>query len=426
MKVLWFSNTPARGDEYLHIKDTGGGWMKALDGELQNQVDLHVAFHYPKPINKFQYGKTKYYPITLKNWRLQLFYDNFTNRIYDREFEGVYLALVNEVKPDIIHIHGTENPFGCIIGKVKIPVVVSIQGNMTVYTKKFLSGIDAKYLRVKNIDTSKSIVNLLLSKSFSDTYKVFKRSAKIESRNLSDCKYIIGRTDWDRRITSILSPKSRYFHGDEMLRASFYENKWSSSKHHPDDQIIIHTTSGNSPYKGFESICSSLTLLIKLGYNIEWRVAGVKEKDLIVKIVKKKLNDQFPGNSLILLGDLDENQIVKKLLEADMYVMPSHIENSPNSLCEAMILGMPCIATFAGGTGSLLKDGEEGILIQEGDPWALSGAILELAKNREKACKYGLKARIKALQRHNKEKIIMELLIVYNNIVTENSIHNKL
>jgi hypothetical protein len=33
-----------------------------------------------------------------------------------------------------------------------------------------------------------------------------------------------------------------------------------------------------------------------------------------------------------------------------------------------MIIGMPCIATFAGGTASMLKSDEEGILIQDGDP----------------------------------------------------------
>lgn len=42
--------------------------------------------------------------------------------------------------------------------------------------------------------------------------------------------------------------------------------------------------------------------------------------------------------------------------------MPSHIENSPNNLCEAMILGMPCIATDAGGTSTLLSNMKDGLL----------------------------------------------------------------
>jgi glycosyltransferase involved in cell wall biosynthesis len=99
-----------------------------------------------------------------------------------------------------------------------------------------------------------------------------------------------------------------------------------------------------------------------------------------------------------------------------MYVMASHIENSSNSLCEAMILGMPCIATYAGGTASLLKDNEDGILIQDGDPWSLSGAILELYNNPQKAVDYGKNARNKALIRHDKERIATDLLAIYRTI----------
>jgi len=176
-----------------------------------------------------------------------------------------------------------------------------------------------------------------------------------ETRNLKKCKYVIGRTDWDFRITRVLAPESKYFHGDEVLRNAFYTNQWKSNF---TEKLIIHTTNGNSPYKGFETICQSLSLLVNKGLDIEWRVAGIKEKDLIVKVVKNKFGKAFPKKGLRLLGNLDEKALVNKLLEANIYIMPSHIENSPNNLCEAMMIGMPCIATFAGGTGSLLEDGK--------------------------------------------------------------------
>lgn len=89
-----------------------------------------------------------------------------------------------------------------------------------------------------------------------------------------------------------------------------------------------------------------------------------------------------------------------------------------------MMLGMPSIATFVGGVGSLIKDGEEGILIQAGDPWAMAGAILELANNKEKAMELGKNARKKALERHDKEKIVAELISTYNQIIND-SPNNK-
>jgi len=78
-----------------------------------------------------------------------------------------------------------------------------------------------------------------------------------------------------------------------------------------------------------------------------------------------------------------------------------------------MILGMPCIATYAGGTSSLIKDKEEGLLIQDGDPWSMAGAIHELLSNEIEAIEFGKRARERALIRHDKERIVSELLAIY-------------
>jgi glycosyltransferase involved in cell wall biosynthesis len=422
MKVLWFSNTPASGADYMNLNTDGGGWLKALDKKLQHEVDLHISFHYPKAFLPFKVGQTHYYPITPRNWRIHMIKHLLINWVYNNDFEKDYLQLINEIKPDIIHIHGTENSFSCIIGKTNIPIVVSIQGVASVIAHKYMSGLSSRYLKMANINFRQKLKSILLSKSFKWEYNKIKKMAIIESNNLKDCQFIIGRTNWDRRITSILAPKARYNHVDEILRDSFYSSFWSIK----DDPFLrIHSTLGNSYFKGFETICQSLNELHKIGIKIEWRIAGVKDTDLIVKLVRKKLGKNFPYKGLIFLGNLGEGELIKKMLEADFFVMASHIENSSNSLCEAMMLGMPCIATFAGGTGSLLRDGKEGILIQDGDPWALAGAILELSENRKKTTEFGAEARAKALQRHNKEKIINELLTIYKNIVNENSISYK-
>jgi len=411
MQVLWFSNTPALGQEYLNQKSLGtGGWMAELDKCMQEVVELSVAFTYPYSITPFQYGKTMYYPVYTGNIIIENLKQRWLNKIYDKDFLPDYLKVIETVKPDIIHIHGTENSFSCIIDQVKIPVVVSIQGNLTVYYQKFRSGLFGDFIHTTqyNLDL-KSL--LFGTPNFFRSYKKLGRMSLIEQSNLKKTKHIIGRTDWDRRISRVLSPESNYHTGNEILRDSFYKNTWNHKTIF--DKLVIHTTNGNNYYKGFETLCHALTLLIELGLDLEWRVAGISKNSLINKIVKKQLKQKYPQKGLVLLGSLNEQELVERLKEAHIYVMTSHIENSPNNLCEAMILGMPCIATLAGGTGSMLKDGNEGILIQGGDPWALAGAILEIKNDTEKAIKYGKAAREKALKRHNKESITTNLLEIY-------------
>jgi glycosyltransferase involved in cell wall biosynthesis len=407
MKVLWFINTPGSAKKYLEVNVTGGGWIEGLTDLLKNDVELSIVFYYPKKCVNFEYDNVKYYPIV--NGRLIGLLKNKLNIVQYEDDLMNYINIINIVKPDVIHIHGTENPFGCIIGKVDIPIVISIQGIITVYYYKFLSGLDYRYLRIRKI-IGKRLIDILLGDSFCKVYTKFKKYGERERNNLLKCKFVIGRTDWDRRVSRVLAPFSRYYHNDEVMRSIFYEQKWEYNEL---KKVVIHTTNGNSYYKGLEVIAMSLTILSNLGYDVEWRVAGVNDFSDIVEIVKAKLKDKYPIKGLIYLGSLGERDLLNSLLSANLYVMPSHVENSSNALCEAMMLGMPCIATYAGGTSSILKNGEEGVLIQDGDPWSLSGAIIELIQDVEMSMTYGANARKTALKRHDRARIALDIKNIY-------------
>jgi len=410
MRVLWFSNTPANADEYLDSELKGtGGWLKALNKELQNKIELHIAFYLNKSMAQFSYQETYYFPILKNKNIIQKALRVASNYVMDAKDLDKYIEIINQVDPDIIHIHGTENPFGCLLGNIEKPIVVSLQGIPTVISHKYLSGIEIRYLNVK-AKSKFSIKSLVLPSPFKSAWIKMNKMQKLEAKNLEICKHILGRTIWDKRVSRVLAPNSTYHHIDEILRESFYKNKWRNRRN---GKIILFTTNSNNFYKGFETLCLALYELNKLKINCEWRVAGISPDDLIVRVVKKKIKNKYPEANLVLFGRLTEKELVENLLLADIYVMPSHIENSPNNLCEAMILGMPCIATFAGGTGTLLKDGYEGILIQDGDPWAMAGAVLELVEDVDKAQYFGENARARAIERHNKEKIVSEILKVY-------------
>lgn len=420
MKVLWFSNTPANG--FVNTKSKGtGSWLVPLNKEVQELVELHIAFPYPYKIKDFQNEKTFYHPIYTGNIVVGKLKDKFLNKVYDQEFLPRYLEIINQVNPDIIHIHGSEHPFACIVPHVQVPIVLSVQGNITVFFNKFKSGLGDKYI---NINKRKSkLIDQFFSTNFYHNYKQREKKSKVELRQLKNVRYIIGRTDWDRRITSVMAPGSKYYTGQEMMRQTFHLSKWEPIQ---DDSIIrIFTTNGDSYFKGFETLCQCLNILTSYGYKIEWTVAGVNQSSLIYKIVKKYLKDSFPKTGLKLLGSVTEDVLVKEMLHSHMYVMPSHIENSPNNLCEAMLLGMPCIATVAGGTASLLTDKKEGILIQDGDAWVMAGAIVELAKEVSKAAQYGRNARERALIRHDRKSIVSDLLKTYSEIIDDYQVNNE-
>lgn len=411
MKVLWFSLSAGLSDAYLNNNYEGIGWIKSLEKNIQNKVDLSIAFYHDKSIAPFKLGPTTYYPIKrYKNGKLTKAKRRLFNTIETDYDTQLFLQVVKEAKPDIIHIHGTESPFGLVQKYTDIPTVVSIQGTITVYRYKFFSKIS--WFDVLKYSHFSSFA---LSRSFIHVYKQFSKIAAREQEIYGLSKNFIGRTGWDRRVTKVLAPAANYYHNDEILRAGFYNNEWS---YKPSGKLQLFTTIWGNIYKGLETLLDCARLLDTVNIDYEWRVAGINLTDEVVVIASKGGRHPVSKN-VIFLGMVNEMTLISGLLQCHLYIATSHIENSPNSLCEALILGVPSIATNAGGTSSLMDDNKEGVLIQDGDPYAMAGAIMELKENYSKAVAFGVKARERALLRHCQETITKDLLEIYRVILEE-------
>ena len=408
MKILWFS--PANFTTNLK---GGGGWVNSLAKNLllEDDIDLHIAFksNVKKLFFKNDGNLTTWYVPSEKYTKYKVILSNFFNFFNDKKVEDIYLDIVNKIKPDIIQIFGSENDFATVLFKTKIPVLIHIQAVYQVYHHKYFSGISIK-------DTQKysSLKSKLLRRTFKHIYNRRSKDQRREALYFKNCDYFLGRTGWDKRCTKVLAPNAKYFHCDEMMREEFFIPKWR--KKYNAENITIVSIIGGAIYKGLETIIETIDLLMNIhNCNINWKVIGLSEKNDSVKICKRKYKDKF-NSKINLLGKLGPQEIIDIMLESDMYVHPSHIENSPNSVCEAMLVGMPIIATFTGGTSSLLKDNESGMLIQDGDPWSMAGAIIELYNDNEKAEKIGSNAKSIAKKRHDPKKIISDILTIYRSI----------
>jgi len=420
MKVLWFTNTACNAGEYLKLKNYRGGWLDSLDLQIQktNNIDLNIAFYHYNFLEPFNYLNSHYYPI-LSNKKKRNKFRRYINRFKSdtiwHEDIDLYLQIINNVQPDIIHVHGTENPFGLLYNYIDIPIVISIQGIVTVYNHKYFSGIPKKHILKGN-----TLRKHIKGDSFLFKYKKFESLVPREKQILLFSKFIIGRTNWDRRVGMVLSPRAKYFHCDEILRGAFYESIWNNNS--IDNKFIIHSTIGNFFYKGLETIYETATILRNLRFSFEWNIAGLYKDSIIVKIVEKLVKTVNGDLNINFLGNLDPQQLISYLLQSHVYVHPSHIENSTNSICEAMLISMPVISTNTGGTSSLIEDNKEGILIQDGDPYILAGAILELSNNYDHGILMGKNARKTALKRHDPPKVVNNLISVYKTVIAEHKL----
>jgi glycosyltransferase involved in cell wall biosynthesis len=414
MRVLWFANTPGLSTGHFGISMAAGGWISSLQRVVEGvqECRLGFVFYSEQVMEPFEYGRTWYYPVQpLGSSKRKRLVNRVRGRAETDENLPAFLRAIELFRPDIIHVHGTEFPFGLILRKVgDIPVVVSIQGNLTAYHEKYFSGLQMPGLW-KGWRTGYPF--------YGADHKIWRRRMEIEQEILGRTRFVFGRTDWDRRIALVLAPQAEYFHVDEVIRPGFYELEWKGKR---GAVPVFFTTSSPSIYKGFETIIDTARVLVGKGFIFEWVVAGLKDDDPLVRLTCKvrKVGDLAALN-IRLLGRLQEEAVAGRLLSCDVYVQVSHIENSPNSVCEAMLAGVPVIASFAGGTGSLIRDGEQGVLVQDGDPYVLAGAMEEAASQPERYAAMAAEGRKVAQRRHDPSAIVTAMLDRYREIIQKYS-----
>ena len=416
MKVFWLANTPCGAGKALSLDIQTGGWLTSLEKIInaENDIDLYVSFFYwDKSAGMFKYSNTTYIPIIRASNRSKIQRFIYKSIRPNNDLIETYQIkrIVDEIKPDIIHVHGTEGVFGLIQMYTDVPVVISIQGLLLPYSAKMYSGVPADIAR-----RCEGVMAKVLLNSASRMYRDMSLNADREKTILKHARFIIGRTSWDNKITRMLAPSSIYFKGDEIMRDVFYNNKWKKERFGTCVKIVTVMSSGL--YKGLETVVETARILKEYhDFDFKWVIIGQKYSDYFPKLVGKWKNVKFSECGISLVGIQDEYGVAEMMIASDIYCQASHIENSPNSVCEAMLLGMPIIATFAGGTETILKNGEEGVLVQAGDQYSLAASIIMMSNDFDLAAKMGDAAYAKATIRHDKQRISDELISTYKEII---------
>lgn len=119
---------------------------------------------------------------------------------------------------------------------------------------------------------------------------------------------------------------------------------------------------------------------------------------------------------------LSADEMAKEYCKAHVFVLPSFIENSPNSLGESMLIGTPCVASAVGGVTSIVNDNESSLLFSPGDYRSLAYQIGRIFADDELALKISAKARSIALKRHNVSQTTGQYYNIYSKVIQQ---HNE-
>ena len=422
MKILWLCNLMlpeialALGEKPSYT----GGWMTGLLDDLQVDSNYQFAICFPmthgKAVGSGRTGKLQYYGFD--------FQTSLTEKI--TVLEKRFLEILNDFQPDIVHIFGTEyaHTFAMLKAGRKYGIVekmvVSIQGMVSVYAKHYYGGIPARDIYMFSLRDLIKKDNIYLGA------KNFKHRGNLEVESIKLCQNVIGRTDWDKACTEQINKDVHYFHCNETLREVFYRNCWSldACKKHS-----LFVSQWYNPIKGFHQVLYAVKVLAEVYPDIHVYTTGNNPLDKNIK--KRMLRSHyanFIGKLIIqyklekhvtFLGALNAEEMCEAYINTHVFVSASSIENSPNSVGEAMILGVPTVSSDVGGVKNMLHHEQDGYIYPFEEPYMLAYYIKQIFDNDERALTFSENAKRHAGITHNRQTNSERTRQIYNWIYSE-------
>ena len=403
MKVLWITNVElpdaanSRGNNVVV-----GGWMHQTLNYIKNSIELYVAACVSEKYDWIEINSVNYC--------------GFTPEMDEVDFERI----IESIDPDCIHIWGSEYNHSYYVTKAarnlsKIEcTVLSIQGLVSVYAEHYYDGLPPELIHRRTLKEFFGRRNIAQEK------KMMELQGQTEISTFQMLKNCIGRTDWDYACAKQMNPHIEYHFCGEILRESFYVNRW---KYEECDKEVIFFSQAHYPIKGLHIMLRALPIIKEYYPAVVLRIVGnnpqkkaIFKRSSYEKYICNLIRDNDLSNSIEWLGQLSENEMILNYKKANVFVCSSSIENSSNSIGEAMLVGTPIVASDVGGIKSFMEHEKEGMLYHSTAIYMLADNVIRIFNSRSLAMQLGNNAHERAKKYHCIEDNLQRLIKIYNKL----------
>lgn len=367
IKVLWLSNVPPIPLN-TNAKSFGGGWLAGAYESVKDDqtIELSMAFPVSRKLGQIEgrIGNSNYYGFSLPRY-LKVVKITVIQRILLRKYLS---RIISKSNPDILHIFGTEASHSLVAVECfdkPERTIIHIQGMVSIIANHCLSGFP---FLVRHLFVPSSILRSTLY----GQARRFMRAGKNEIAAIQKVSCVMGRTEWDEACMKQINPSVKYIHCGETLRPAFYKE---SSRWHYEKckKHSIYFSQSSSQVKGLHLVLPILSELIRkypdthlyvggnspIGSNT---IMGFLKRSPLGWYLKHQMRKYKLNKHVTFLGVQDEQQVVENLKNAHVFLSASLIENSPNSVGEAMVVGTPVVSSDVGGVKDFVEHGKTGFI----------------------------------------------------------------
>lgn len=436
MRVLWVCNImlPVVA-EYLGLEASNKeGWLTGLSAAIlekqkENGIELGVCF--PATGELADFGEAVPVPgRDARIWAFGFYEDVSKAEVYEERTERRLKEIMDRFQPDLIHCFGAEFPHTLAAVKAfgkRERTLIGIQGLCSIVANYYRADLpDEVWKRVTFRD-------FVRRDDLRRQHEKYVQRGAYEVEAVQRAGHITGRTKWDRKYTGEWNPGAKYHFMNETLRAGFYEGSWSLEGCR---KYSIFLSQGDYPLKGLHYVLRAMPEILREYPETEVYVAG----NSIIKSaaergldgLKGKLKLESYGKYILqllketgcldkvhFLGRLNAAQMKEQYLKSHVFVCPSALENSPNSVGEAMLLGIPVVCAEVGGIADIFTGGVDGLFYPAGDVKKLAEAVKIMFAGGERVESYLRAERAHARSTHDAQKNYERLVEIYAEIAGE-------
>ena len=412
MRVLWLSNK-THSD-----RDSGatGTWLDAMAQGLVESGQVQLANIAPgavRAVKRCDCGK-------VEQWLFPGDAKPKHNGLPGRRHVAGVLKAVVEFGPDLVHVWGTENFWGLLTARKMIsgPALLEMQGLKTAIAKVYAGG-----LSFREQLACIGIKEVLRCSPIWQGQKQFQRWGRLEREIIRGHQFVTVQSDWLESQIRAINPRGNVLRNEFALRKEFTEAQpWQ-----PQDEKRIFCSAGYpSPFKGVHVGMRALALLKPMCPGVQLRIAGafqrpgLRQEGYVVWLNREALRLGVEDR-LHWLGPLPAEGVVAEMQKCAAVLLPTFVEGYCLALAEAMLLGVPCVVSFVGGTSYLARDDDSALFFPPGDAEMCAHQVARVLEDRELAQKMSQRSREIAVVRNNTQAIVQNQLAIYRKIVTGSS-----
>lgn len=396
-------------------KSVVGGWMEGMLIHLKKNPNINLAVASVSNVTElkiFSKNNVQYFVLPSHGK-----VSKYSNHLYKhwKDVNGSF-------KPDLVHVHGTEYAHGLAMMDClpELKYVVSIQGLVSIYARYYFAGISNR-----NVIRFLTIRDLVYGTLYAKRRDFVKRGER-EKQYIRKANHVIGRTGWDKAHTYFFSKEVKYHFCNESLRSGFYKtSKWDISNI---DRKSIFLSQAGYPIKGITQVLKAISLLVDEYPSVRLFIGGNKvlkgsgfmnwlKLTSYSKYVKHLIKKFSLEEKVCFLGNLNEKEMIERYKKSNVFICPSSIENSPNSVGEAQVLGVPVVSSYIGGIQDMLIHNKTGLLYRYEEYEMLAFHIKEIFDNDKLAVELSINGIVAGEKRHDSMINCQRTIEIYNEII---------